>query len=625
MVISTINKVIGLIVCAVALAACGSSDSNPSPSNLETSRAQAQVQPSEVGADPATASKIEWGYVPLPDGNELRYTAWLPEGEGPFPVLMMYDGYFGGSDPSRAADIFVYDMLAKGYAIVGVSLRGSACSSDSWELFNLQQAQDGAFAVDWLAQKPWSNGKVGLYGYSYAGIMQLWVASMKPKHLVAVGPGMPIGDTYRDIGFPGGIFNSNFPPVWGASLNADWAIAYRNAVEISDTKCIQHGALHAAQNNLNSLAIQIPQHPTVDSWHDAHSAMHWTKNIDVPLFGVLAWQDEQTGSRSAYYYNELDPEKTWLIASNGHHTIHQYSSSVQAQYQSFYDYFLKGIDNGFDKTPRVQVWHEMKAADLAPNSVTAFERLPVKVEPQSFFLSKGGLMGDSQGSKDSNAGTSYLYPLPAPNVIDSTAVLDRTQTNGATANIWTVSRDIAAGRAVFTTLPLSKAVTTYGPSSVDLWMSSTSTDFDVQVTIVEVRPDGQEQYIQRGWLRASHRALDESKSTSIQPHHPHTSESLLPMKTGVAELLRVEMMPFSHVFREGSSIRIYIENPSLVGMWGFQSIMVPQNLTVHHGADFPSKLVLGTLPKANIKPELPACGTVDSQPCRSNPVPQPKQ
>lgn len=95
------------------------------------------------------------------------------------------------------------------------------------------------------------------------------------------------------------------------------------------------------------------------------------------------------------------------------------------------------------------------------------------------------------------------------------------------------------------------------------------------------------------------------------------------MTPGVPELLRDEMMPFSHVFRKGSSIRMYVENPSMVGLWGFQSILTPQTVTVHHDAEHPSKFVLGELPNANVKPELTACGTVDSQPCRSNRLAQP--
>lgn len=606
----------------IAISGCGGSGSSSGQQTGDPST-QRQVEVQDVGANPASAATTKWGYIPLPDGNQLRYTAWLPEGSGPFPVLMMYEGYSGGNNPERAANIFVHDMLAKGYAVVGVNLRGAGCSTGSWELFNLQQAQDGAFAVDWLAQRPWANRKVAMYGYSYAGIMQLWVASMRPKYLVAAGPGMPVADTYRDIGFPGGIMNSVFPPEWSSLLNGDWALAYQDALELGDSACIQNGALHTAQNNLNSLAVQMVQHPTDDEWHYAHSPKNWTANINVPIFAVHDWQDEETGGRGAYYYNELNPDKTWLIASNGHHTMHQYSASIIAQYESFYDYFLKGIDNGFGQTPRVQIWHETDVADLAPRSVTSLARLPVAVKPTALYLAPEGLLGASPTTVPAGAMTNYNYPLPAPVVVDSTSLLDRTQTGGTTTSTWTDSLDTPPGRAVFTTPPLARTVTAYGSSSVDLWASTTANDVDLQVTIVEVRSDGQEQYIQRGWLRASHRALDLKRSTELLPYHPHTTESLKDMTAGVPELLRVEMMPFSHVFRAGSSIRIYVENPSVTGLWGFQSVLTPQVVSILHNATHPSRLMLGLLPDAKIKPDLPTCGSVDSEPCRANPIPQP--
>ena len=60
-----------------------------------------------------------------------------------------------------------------------------------------------------------------------------------------------------------------------------------------------------------------------------------------------------------------------------------------------------------------------------------------------------------------------------------------------------------------------------GSGSADLWIASSETDTDLQVTLTEVRPDGKETYVQSGWLRASKRALDEERSTELQPlHHP---------------------------------------------------------------------------------------------------------
>lgn len=579
------------------------------------------IAPSVAGAQGAALAPLpgaaqKTGYVPLPDGTRLKYTALLPEGKGPFPVLLQYEGYSAGSDPTRANDTFVPAMLKKGYAVVGVSLRGSGCSTGTWDLFGKQQAKDGAFAVDWMAEQPWANGKVAMYSYSYGGIMQLWTAAERPKHLVAASPANVVADTYRDIGYPGGIYNTVFPPEWGASLNVDWTLAMQRAVRSGDTECAANYAAHALSNNLNQLAVQIPQHPFDDQWHHDHSGLNWAQDIQVPVFGVLNWQDEETGGRQASWYERTDPKKTWMTFSNGNHLIYQHSSVMLKRLEAFYDHYLKGIDNGFEKTPHVQVWHET-GLDSDPRTITDLDRLPVKVDEADLYLRPGGELGKADAP---NGATSYQYPLPSPPVVDSSSQGLQEDLNTST---WTAAPDIAAGRAVFTTPPLSNTVTTFGPASADLWVSTTAKDVDLQTTITEVRPDGQEVYLQRGWLRASHRALDASKSTALRPWHPHTKASLQDMPAGTPQLLRVEVFPIGHVFRKGSSIRIYVEQPSVTGLWGFTNLLTPQTVTIHYGKDTPSRLVLGLLPKANVKADRAACGAMLNEACRKNPVPQP--
>lgn len=571
-----------------------------------------------AGAAAQEPTKKETGYIQLPDGVELRYTALLPEGKGPFPVLLQYEGYFAGSDPTRANDTFVPRMLKKGYAVVGVSLRGSACSSGVWDLFDKQQARDGAFAVDWIGARPWSNGKVAMYSYSYGGIMQLWVAAERPKHLVAVSPANVVADTYRDIGYPGGILNSVFPPEWGAALNGDWATGAQKALPEGDTKCVANAAAHPALNAPFQLAAQIPQHPYDDAWHRSHSGVNWAQDIDVPAFVVQVWQDEETGPRAAEFWNRLDPERTWLFSSNGNHLIYQFSPEMLDELEAFYDHFLKGEANGFDRTPRVRVWHETSAGDSTPRSVTTQDRLPVRVAETPVYLRPGGQLGKESAAAD--ASTAYDYPVPSPPVTDTSAVGVQNMVNAST---WTHAPHVAAGRATFTTPPLARTVTTYGPSSADLWVSTTAPDVDLQITLTEVRPDGQEVYVQRGWLRASHRVLDATRSTALTPWHPHTAGSITDMPAGVPQLLRVDVFPSGHTFRAGSSLRMYVEQPSVTGLWGFTTVLTPQTVSVHHDAEHPSRLVLGLLADADVKAARPGCGALLNQACRDNPVPQP--
>src|SRR5262249_56528582 len=92
--------------------------------------------------------------------------------------------------------------------------------------------------------------------------------------------------------------------------------------------------------------------------------------------------------------------------------------------------------------------------------------------------------------------------------------------------------------------PRGKAVAPAGPGSVNLWLRSTAPDTDLEVTLTELRPDGQELYVQNGWLRASHRALDPS-STALQPVHPDTSASTEPLPAGQFVSARAALFPFS--------------------------------------------------------------------------------
>lgn len=562
-------------------------------------------------------AEIEWGYIDLPDGVQLRYTAWLPEGDGPFPVLLQYEGYNAGSHPDRANDIFVPRMLDKGYAVVGVSLRGSGCSGGTWELFGEQQAKDGAFAVDWVAQRPWSNGKVGLFSYSYSGIMQLWVASMNPKHLVAAAPGMPVADTYRDIAYPGGIMNATFPSVWGASLNADWALAAAQALEEGDLTCLLNFSTGLVGNNLNSVALELLRNPLDNQWHFERSPINRVDSIRVPVFAVQSMQDEQTGARQSYWFNRMDPSRTWLISTNGHHTMYQHSLPLVGALESFFDYHLKGIDDGFSRAPKVQIWHETSVGDFVPRSVTYVNSLPVRVHQQTLLLTGEGTL--ALQAEEAGTATTYPYPTESPVVLDGSSLA----IESPRINTWSVAPPLMFGRAAYTTPPLEETVTVYGPASADLWVSTTASDVDIQVTVSEVRPDGQEVYVQRGWLRASHRALDEARSTPLTPYHPHTAESVVDMPPAVPQLLRVEILPMSHTFRAGSSLRLYVEQPSYTGMWGFLNLKTPQLVSIHQGGDVTSKLVLGVLTDADVLEEYPDCAAIHSQPCRSNPSPQP--
>ena len=162
-------------------------------------------------------------------------------------------------------------------------------------------------------------------------------------------------------------------------------------------------------------------------------------------------------------------------------------------------------------------------------------------------------------------------------------------------------------------------------ASADLWITATSPNVDLQVTLTEIRPDGQEVYVQQGWLRAKQRALDTEASSQLLPVQTHVVEDVQPLSSTTPALARVEVFPFGHLFREGSRLRIWIEAPTVLPqLWGFAADPTPARVQVWHDAAHPSRLVLPVADGIGVPAvasEQPPCGEPLRQPCRDDPRP----
>jgi predicted acyl esterase len=168
------------------------------------------------------------------------------------------------------------------------------------------------------------------------------------------------------------------------------------------------------------------------------------------------------------------------------------------------------------------------------------------------------------------------------------------------------------------TAPLVEDLTVLGSGSVDLWITSNLGDTDIEVTISEVRPDGDEMYVQSGWLRASQRALDVTASTELRPVHTHLEADSAPLPESF-ELVRVELLPFAHVFRSGSRMRLTVDAPGgNRAVWEFDTIAGGEQVTIAHDAAHPSQLVLPVVSGIDVPPGgVPTCGALRGQPCRA--------
>jgi predicted acyl esterase len=179
----------------------------------------------------------------------------------------------------------------------------------------------------------------------------------------------------------------------------------------------------------------------------------------------------------------------------------------------------------------------------------------------------------------------------------------------------------AAGKAlVFESAPLAADRVFAGSGSADLFVRSTVDDADLQITLSEVRPDGQEMFVQAGWLRASYRALAPD-ATELWPDHTWLYADVQPLPAGQWTPVRVELPGFGHVFRAGSSVRLTIDTPGGTrSEWRFALKTFPgaATHTIAHSTVQPSSIALPLLDDETAPSPLPPCPSLRGQPCRAH-------
>jgi putative CocE/NonD family hydrolase len=564
-----------------------------------------------AGAQAAAVKKT--GYITMSDGVKLRYAVVLPAAAGRFPVAMKYDGYCEGTDPMTCNEGQSHQaaaLLAAGYAVIGISIRGTGCSEGQFDLRSALEKTDGAAAVEWAAGQPWSTGHVGMFGDSFPGLTQPGVAALHPAGLDAIAPWQIVDDLYRDVSYPGGVGNGEFGAFW--ALANQPAASYSgvvNGTTAGDSQCAQSAAGQLTVNPTTNIFVTGLLHPYIDSFWDSRAVGDAADRIDVPAFGCATWQDDEVGSRSTWtLWPRLDPKRTWLVTANGYHAQCVNSTPITDQLVRFFDRFVKGERNGFDATPHVQLWHETTGAtDAKPTWVTTSSKWPPATKTKRLYLGSGGGLTAARPLGAESADT-YVSPTVSAGTEDGIVF-------GQQNKLWKVP-GTPGGALAYTTPKLPRTLELLGPASVDLWLSSTATDTHLQATITEVRPDGQEVYVARGWLTASQRKLDPRASTPTMPVHTHLEADVQPLVPGEPTFMRLEVFPFDHVFRAGSRIRLVVDTPSQTGGWNWKPLANAGVNSILHDSEHPSKIVVGSLRRATAPVGYPACDTLLNQPCR---------
>lgn len=622
------------------------------------------------------------GYITMRDGTQLAYYIYLPGpiDEGPYPTLVNYSGYTPsepGASLGEAVEPYcdLYPILCDapsfptgiigglmGYAVVGVNMRGTGCSGGAYDYFEPLQITDGYDIIEAVAAQQWvKHNHVGMAGLSFPGISQLFVAQAQPPSLAAITPFSVIGDTMSSTLIPGGIFNEGFAEEWYdavLSKAAPYGHDYiQEVVDAGDSVCEENQLLHSQMLNRIDLAKEHPFYD--DELARPIDPSAFADQIQVPIYLAGQWQDEQTGPHFPALFTKLEnaPIKRFTV-TNGVH-IDGFSPQNLVEWKTFLDLYVSQeipeIPKAFDifaplfmeavygtelgmpdgRFDDYATYDEALAAyeaegelrvifdSGAPQGVAPgapegtwemrFESWPPpQAVAERWYLQPDGTLLSSPAA-ESGGSSSWEHDAQAGERISlASGSVDPLQPNWD----WQAPQE---GMALsFLTPPLEEDLVVVGHGSVDLYLMTEQTDADIEVSITEVTPDGDEILVQHGWLRASHRALRED-ATETRPVKTHRQEDIAPLTPGEWTLVRVEVMPFSHAFRAGSQLRLSIDTPGdNMARWRFDLLDLPEGTLNHvaHDAAYPSSLVLSVIPDIVIPTELPDCADLRGQPCR---------
>jgi predicted acyl esterase len=633
-----------------------------------------------INVHPPTSPAGEPGLppgIPIPSGP-----AFAP----PYPTLIEYSGY-GYANPDGPTNGIAILANLMGFAVVDVNMRGTGCSGGAFDFFEPLQSLDGYDVIETIARQPWvKNHKVGMMGISYGGISQLFTAKLRPPSLAAISP-LSVLDATATTLYPGGVLNTGFAVNWAqerqqeakpAGPDSGQPYAWKR-IQGGDTTCAANQALHGeAADLMAKIKANAYYNPAVA---DPLDPVTFVNKINVPVFMACQWEDEQTGGHCPELVRHFTgTTHKWFTFTNGAHI----DSLDPDTYNRWYDFLQLYVarqapaqNASITRAAAPVIYQQamgLPATDvvnLPPDPIqlmptystalAAFEKLPsVRV---LFDNGAGSSVGSSSNPGDPIAGYSHdfaSFPVAgtaartwyfgpggtltakAPTssstksftanakALPLTDFGSNTGTGGLWGNAsqwqWNWKKNPAGTSVSYVSAPLTGATTVLGSGAVYLWVKSSTPDVDLQATISEVRPDGNETFVQNGWIRASERKLSTDSnnifkrpSTTLEPIPTFKAADASPMPAGKFVRVVVPLYYQGHAYRAGSRIRVTIAAPNgTQPIWSFLQTKPSgtSNVSVTFSKTMPSKVVLPVVPGLSVPTALPPCPSLRNQPCR---------
>jgi hypothetical protein len=552
---------------------------------------------------PGSEHSRHFGYITMGDGVRLAYVVYLPRAKGRFPAVLQYEPYTGGGSGPWSQDAWwpAGMWLDSGYAVVFASVRGTGCSQGVLDVFGPHEGPDGAAIVDWIGTQSWSDRRVGMIGVSYPGFTQILVAAQHPKLLRAITPSAVTANAYSETVYPGGMLNVGFIAEWSLHDQPLFeAMGVKARIAWGDKECRTNYLAHPVSRQL----LQARAHPFFDPWWRQHSLQDYIDRVAAPTFISGTWQDNATMSSGiTELYERLQAPKHLSMSPGGHTWIYM-SAALQQDLVRWMDRWVKGDRNGIDSQPPVKIYWESKGYPPVAGWTTQYSSWPPRrAEARTFWLTAADTLSASPpGNSPADAkGLSYTFPTGVELVGDNTQFAVPPDPNGSLT--WTGA-------------PLDRDLTILGRVQVRFYAASENPDTDFVVDLHDVYPNGDIQYLQRGFLRASLRAVDEASSTPDHVAHSYDKPDYL--VAGRIYEVQLSLPPLGAVLRKGHRLQLVIVAPSPIPQpaWGLLPVNMPGQNTIYASARYPSRIMVPTIPGASAGEPEPTCGSMAAQPCR---------
>lgn len=537
--------------------------------------------------------------VKMRDGVVLRADIYRPRTPGKYPVILERTPY-----DKRGGVGFGLKVAGLGYVYIIQDVRGRNASEGDWYAFKFEP-NDGYDTVEWAAALPYANGKVGMFGGSYVGATQMLAAIAAPPHLSAIMPVVTASNYHSHWAYQGGAFEQLVAQAWSSALAIDGV--QRRAASSSAPAHWDFMKSPAAYPvidpgstaGLAQYYFDWIRHPAYDDYWKQWSIEDQFAKITVPAFHIAAWYDLfQDGSLRNYIgLKKLGrAEQRLLIAVGGHagatpkigdvdfgpaNTLDTWALGIR-----WYDWILKGIDNGMAKEKPVRVFvmgaNAWRDEDSWP---------PARAVETRYYLHPGGrLAKQPPAPADPGTSTGYIYD-PA----------DPTPTNGGgtlgdvgrypPGPLFQARTEARKDVVVFTTAPFDRDTEITGPVRLELYASSSAVDTDFTGKLTDVSPDGASLNLTDGILRARYRNSME-RPELLEP--------------GKVYRLVVELWSTSNVFKKGHRLRVQVasanfprfdRNHNVAELPATAQDSVKATNTIYHSSKYPSALVVPVIPE----------------------------